>query len=952
MNSIGSVRRSAPMWLVAAAGLPGALTGVASGQTLTWQNAAGGAASTAGNWSPSQVPSAANALVWNLASTYGVTFGASTGASLGHTYRRGAVTLTMTSPHAVGASGIVVGDLNGDNATTTLSGGALSSAGSIVIGDAAGSIGRLSVSGSSADLSTTGAGRLIVGNDGNGTLTVSNLGSVVVADRLFVGDGATSVSSVVISGGQTVPPFAHSTLTVTGTGESRLGSAGGGAMSVLSGGAASFAGDLTLAALPGSTSSLIIDGTALPISSVSVGGNLNVGRNAVRVTPAGVAAVRVRGAGRLSVAGTINLENDPDGGEGSIIVEGSGARVDCRSILIGNNGNLLIDLGEVHVTGGLFQSGAFAVGGSTLLESAAVVLKDAATFDSSVTSIGTAGWGEFRLESGSVMLADSVATAVASGTRGDVTVTGPGSRITTDQLLLALRGQGSLRVEDGGLVEAGRVTLGGEPGGGGSVELRTGQMAVDETVIVGGNIVNGGFQPGGASFLFVDDQSELAIAGNFYRFGNSSVILAGGRISAAEFHTAVLNFGPAIQARGVIDAKIRGALAPITAIGSLMLGDGTQEAFRDLRIEAGSHLVRCSGAVLPVEVKSATIAGGVLKSSTGFMLGADGTLSGSGRIEGFVRSTGSVTSTGGTLVFADGLLSEFGTMAGERFEFLPASNFRGKPAGARWRAHPGSRLTFLNVSGGPMIVGSAVPDGFVCEGLLSIVHDLIVVDQDGIETGPACTFVNAAMAVETGSPGVRGDVRIKTRDGVRDLLCGQAAIFAGTVRNGGTVSPGNRVGEGVGVVSIDGNYVQSCDGVAGELVIDITGPDLDLVDRFLVHGTMEVDGSIVIRVAPGFVPESGFRMSMVAAGSIVGGIDRVEIPPGWSLERTVQNLSVVFCAPDFNSDGFVDFFDYLEFAACFEGEFCAAGATADFNGDGFVDFFDYDAFVSAFELGC
>jgi endonuclease/exonuclease/phosphatase family metal-dependent hydrolase len=55
---------------------------------------------------------------------------------------------------------------------------------------------------------------------------------------------------------------------------------------------------------------------------------------------------------------------------------------------------------------------------------------------------------------------------------------------------------------------------------------------------------------------------------------------------------------------------------------------------------------------------------------------------------------------------------------------------------------------------------------------------------------------------------------------------------------------------------------------------------------------------------------------------------------------------------DFNGDGFVDFFDYDDFVACYEGAACPAGKDADFNGDGFVDFFDYDDFVLAYEGGC
>jgi hypothetical protein len=58
------------------------------------------------------------------------------------------------------------------------------------------------------------------------------------------------------------------------------------------------------------------------------------------------------------------------------------------------------------------------------------------------------------------------------------------------------------------------------------------------------------------------------------------------------------------------------------------------------------------------------------------------------------------------------------------------------------------------------------------------------------------------------------------------------------------------------------------------------------------------------------------------------------------------------CPVDFNGDGFVDFFDYSDFVACFEGERCTDGRDADFNADGFTDFFDYAEFVGAFESGC
>ena len=54
------------------------------------------------------------------------------------------------------------------------------------------------------------------------------------------------------------------------------------------------------------------------------------------------------------------------------------------------------------------------------------------------------------------------------------------------------------------------------------------------------------------------------------------------------------------------------------------------------------------------------------------------------------------------------------------------------------------------------------------------------------------------------------------------------------------------------------------------------------------------------------------------------------------------------CAADFNSDGIVDFFDYLDFVDAFS----SGGPGADFNSDGEIDFFDYLDFVDAFSTGC
>jgi hypothetical protein len=54
------------------------------------------------------------------------------------------------------------------------------------------------------------------------------------------------------------------------------------------------------------------------------------------------------------------------------------------------------------------------------------------------------------------------------------------------------------------------------------------------------------------------------------------------------------------------------------------------------------------------------------------------------------------------------------------------------------------------------------------------------------------------------------------------------------------------------------------------------------------------------------------------------------------------------CRADFNQDGTLDFFDYLDFVAAFSNN----SPSADYNIDSVVDFFDYLDFVADFSAGC
>ena len=80
-----------------------------------------------------------------------------------------------------------------------------------------------------------------------------------------------------------------------------------------------------------------------------------------------------------------------------------------------------------------------------------------------------------------------------------------------------------------------------------------------------------------------------------------------------------------------------------------------------------------------------------------------------------------------------------------------------------------------------------------------------------------------------------------------------------------------------------------------------------------------------------------------------GRADCADIASGRSQDQNNNGIpDECECAADFNGDGQVDFFDYLDFVQAFDNE----DPSADFNGDGQVDFFDYLDFVQAFDEGC
>lgn len=291
----------------------------AKAAALSWNSAAGGAAATAGNWNPVQAPTAADDLTFNLNNGYTVTWSAAANASRTQTFRRGTVTMSLTSPHAM-SNGLTVGDQNTDNATMTLTTGSLTSNAVAIIGNVAGSTGVVNVNDDDADLIIGGGADLTVGNGGNATLNITGTGLVQVADQFLAGSNSSSVASVNISG-FSVAPFGNSKLEVLGANDSRIGSGGDVTMSITDGGIADFAARLIIANGSASSSSITVEDVGLLPSALLVDGELFVGRNVGAGTAAGTGTLNLNTGGQATVLGNTRL-GDPDGGTGTVSLGG------------------------------------------------------------------------------------------------------------------------------------------------------------------------------------------------------------------------------------------------------------------------------------------------------------------------------------------------------------------------------------------------------------------------------------------------------------------------------------------------------------------------------------------------------------------------------------------------------------------------------------------------------
>ncbi|MFO0835561.1 MAG: GC-type dockerin domain-anchored protein [Phycisphaerales bacterium] len=989
--------------LISIAGLASGLAASsAHAQTLNWSNGAGGSAATITNWSPNQLPNASSLLVWNLPNTYSVTWNASVAASNTHTLKKGAVTYSLSAPHAIGAGGLKVGDVSGDAATLTLTTGSLNSAGPTIIGNASGSSGILNVNDDDAELILTGlAGDLTVGANAPGTLNLTGGGLVQVAHHFVGGSNAASTSAITVSGATTTLPLVRSRLLVSGGGSpSKFGGGGDATVSISNGALAQFANDLAVSFGSASTSSVTVAGQGgiVPTKAeLAVQGDLLLSRNISGGSAAGAATFNVNADGVATVGGTLFVAGDPDGGS-AVLHTATGGVVTAHSLDLGVGSTLDLDGGELFIDAGTLTNSL----GTTLDINGApgnpvVTMKNGATatlpaFSNAGLRIGTgsgANLADFDVRSGSDLVVNgNLLMGVGNDDFGGMIVSGAGSTLSNPGsiVIAGIAGDARLEAEMGADISGHELWVARDATSTADVLFENpGTTAQFDAVYIGGSSTAGG----GNGQLVVNAQAVLTsgplkvwVGGKLDVTQSAVVNLTGGAdltvlgeaqlddgavVSAdfAEFRFGSILRGPnAVAGASTLNAKthlLSGATL-VLAAGDLTVGDESSTlgflAGDGSVINVGAHTLTLLDADL-AEVDDITINGGEIIAPNGFEIvtpGQDGRLDGTGTITGevFIESGGSViTSTGANGITINGRFrNHSGNIDGTRYTFNHNPNMPGD-SGWSGAGAINARVTFNTnttvMALANMTMGANTTDGVVFNaGTTLDVNEEIVtlVDSNGVALASVNRLAVGGIIQSSSNLSLTTD---RTIVGTGEIVC---PTFNMT---GGSVSPSARTGSSdpIGSLTFDpaSAFVMS-DTTHSHVSYDCDIAGLTNADHLRVEGAATLDGTLNVRLVNGFVMPRASRVDVASiTGPLTGWFTTLNLPWGHRLvefftDETV--LQVFNCPPDVNSDGFVNGDDYDAFASAFE----SGDGFADFNEDGFVNGDDYDMFASEFEMGC
>ena len=127
------------------------------------------------------------------------------------------------------------------------------------------------------------------------------------------------------------------------------------------------------------------------------------------------------------------------------------------------------------------------------------------------------------------------------------------------------------------------------------------------------------------------------------------------------------------------------------------------------------------------------------------------------------------------------------------------------------------------------------------------------------------TAANTAISVQSDATFTFGDLTLDAQSSL-----GGNGTLPGDVINSGRTQPDNG---SIGSLTIDGDFVQTADGV---LELDIGGPTAVDLDQFIVVGAAEFAGTLRLQRQNDYSPNEGDEITVGTFGSVTGAFDNIE----------------------------------------------------------------------------
>lgn len=332
---------------------------------------------------------------------------------------------------------ITVGDV-ATGSLTISNGGQVAASDLVAVGWQAGSKGTITVSGAGSSLTQTTVDftDLVIGAAGTGALYVLDGAQVVTNQRLIVSRYAGSGGSVTISGGGSKFTSAKNVYIANGEASATL--------SVLAGGEFHTDGRLQVAESTDSRGTITVSGAGSKLTAVA-GINLGDGGTGImEVSDGGL----VQSSGRISI-GRFRT--------GIATVTGTGSRLTGKSLVVGDTSSSTVK-GTVNVVaGGQVDIATTIALGQDSTANGTLTISGAGSKVSagSGTSVGVAGKGTLTIsDAGELSSGGTVAFGADASSEGIGSITGTGSTLSAQNVVVAKSGDGSLTVSKGGTLKA------------------------------------------------------------------------------------------------------------------------------------------------------------------------------------------------------------------------------------------------------------------------------------------------------------------------------------------------------------------------------------------------------------------------------------------------------------------------------------------------------------------